>query len=369
MKKLGFGLMRLPVTCPGNQKSIDQETLNKMADRFIEQGFTYFDTAYPYHEGMSEGAFRKAVADRYPREQFTIADKMPVWLVKGSADYQRIFAEQLSRCGVGYFDYYMLHALDAERYPETVKFGGFEFIKKLKADGKAKHIGFSFHDKADVLDKILSEHPEVDFVQLQINYIDWDDKGIQSRKCHETALKHGTPVVVMEPVKGGCLASLPEEADKLFKAHNANAGSASWAIRFAASLDKTIVVLSGMSSFEQLADNAAFMRDFKPLNDEERVIIKKAAEIISANIAIPCTGCMYCVEGCPQKIPIPRYFSLYNNQKQYGLIPSIIGSYAFASDGVGKAKDCIACKQCEEHCPQHIAIADNLKEVAKVFER
>ena len=369
MKKLGFGLMRLPLTKMGDHKSIDQEAVNKMADHFIGQGFTYFDTAYPYHGGMSEVAFKKAVVDRYPRDKFTIADKMPLWFVKESADYQKLFDEQISRCGVDYFDYYMLHALDKGRYPETVKLGGFEFIKKLKAEGKAKRVGFSFHDKADVLDKILSEHPEVDFVQLQINYIDWDDKNIQSRKCHETALKHNTPVVVMEPVKGGCLASLPPEADKLFKAHNAAASAASWAIRFTASLENTIVVLSGMSSIEQLADNAAFMRDFKPLNADEQAVIKKAAEIINSKIAIPCTGCMYCVEGCPQKIPIPQYFSLYNNQKVYGLIPSIIGSYAFMSDGVGKAKDCIACAQCEGHCPQHIAIVDNLKEVAKVFEQ
>jgi predicted aldo/keto reductase-like oxidoreductase len=369
MKKLGFGLMRLPLVKPGDAKNIDQEAVNKMADHFISQGFTYFDTAYPYHGGMSEGVFKKAVVDRHPRDQFTIADKMPVWLVKESADYQKLFDEQISRCGVEYFDYYMLHALDKDRYPETTRLGGFEFIQKLKAGGKAKHIGFSFHDKADVLDTILTEHPEVDFVQLQINYIDWEDANVQSRKCHETALKHGVPVVVMEPVKGGCLASPPAEADKLFKAHNAQATAASWAVRFAASLENTLVVLSGMSDFGQLADNASFMRDFRPLDNDEQAIIKKAAEIIRSKIAVPCTGCGYCVEDCPQKIPIPRYFSLYNNQKLYGLIPSIVGSYAMASNGAGKAKDCVACKQCEGHCPQHIAIVDNLKEVAKVFDK
>jgi predicted aldo/keto reductase-like oxidoreductase len=360
--------MRLPLTVPGDAKTIDQETVNKMADHFIAQGFTYFDTAYPYHGGMSEVSFRKAVAERHQRDTFTIADKMPVWIVKENADYQKIFNEQLARCGVDYFDYYMLHALDTERYPQTEKLGGFEFIKELKASGKAKKIGISFHDKADVLDKILAEHPELDFVQLQINYIDWDDSGIQSRLCYETAVKHHTPVVVMEPVKGGSLASLPEDAKNIFNAHNA-ASAASWAVRFAASLENAFVVLSGMSSMEQLADNASFMRDFRPLTGDEQGAIKKAAEIIKNRIAVPCTGCAYCVEGCPQKIPSPQYFASYNDQYVYGLLPNIVNHYGFVSDGAGKAKDCIACKQCEEHCPQHIAIVDNLKEVARVFER
>jgi predicted aldo/keto reductase-like oxidoreductase len=358
--------MRLPVTVP--EDSVDQETVNNMADRFIERGFTYFDTAYVYHGGTSESVFKKAVADRYPRERFAIADKMPVWLVKENADYQKIFDEQLERCGVEYFDYYLLHNLNAADYADTVKHGGFEFIKKLKERGKARNTGFSFHDKADVLDTILREHPEVDFVQLQINYIDWDDNDVQSRLCYETALKHGKKVIVMEPVKGGCLASIPEEAEKLFKARNSAASAASWAIRYAASLENVMMVLSGMGSVGQMADNTAFMRDFKPLDDDEQAVIKQAAEIIRSKIAVPCTGCKYCVEGCPQKIPIPRYFALYNEWRQYGGARATFVWYNLVSSDAGKPSDCIACKQCEEHCPQHIAIIDNLKEAAKVFE-
>lgn len=361
--------MRLPCTEPHDANSIDQEKVNEMAAAFIARGFSYFDTGYPYHGGMSERAFRKAVAERYPRERFIIADKMPVWLVGESADYQKLFDEQLDRCGVDYFDYYMLHGLDTERYQAALKLGGFEFIRKLKAEGKAKHIGLSFHDRAPVLDTILSEQPGLDFVQLQINYVDWDDEVIQSGACYETALKHGVPVVVMEPVKGGCLASPPPEADGLLKAHNASASAASWALRFAASLENVIMVLSGMSALPQLEDNAALMGDLRPLDSAEQACVKKAAAIIKSKIAVPCTGCMYCVEGCPMKIPIPRYFSNYNNQKLYGLIPGIERSYAFAAQGAGKAADCIACKKCEKQCPQRIAIAETLKDVARVFEK
>jgi predicted aldo/keto reductase-like oxidoreductase len=370
MKKLGFGLMRLPLTDALDRASVDPEETARMADYFLEQGGTYFDTAYVYHLGNSEAVFRKAVAERYARDAFTIADKMPVWLVKESADYQRYFDEQLERCGVASFDYYLLHNLGVSSYADTLKYGGFEFIKKLKAAGKARHIGFSFHDKAELLDKILSEQTGMDFVQLQINYIDWDNEGIQSRKCHEVALKHGKPVIVMEPVKGGSLASIPEDAERLFKGYNGAASVASWAIRFAASLENVAFVLSGMSTPEQLADNTSFMRDFKPLNDDERALVKQAAALINKNIAIPCTACAYCVEGCPQNIAIPQYFSLYNNQKQFGLTPSQTNYYTnLASDGHGKASACIACKQCEDHCPQHIDIVEQLKEVAAVFEK
>jgi predicted aldo/keto reductase-like oxidoreductase len=293
---------------------------------------------------------------------------MPVWLVKETGDYQKYFDEQLERCGVEYFDYYLLHALGVQSYADVVKYGGFEFLGKMKAEGKARHIGFSFHDKADLLDKILTEQNGVDFVQLQINYIDWNSEAIQSRICYEVAVKHNKPVIVMEPVKGGNLASLPEEADSLLKAYNRTASAASWAIRFAASLEKAMVVLSGMSTFDQLVDNASYMRNFKPLNDHEQVIIKQVTEMINHKIAVPCTACAYCVEGCPQKIAIPRYFSLYNTQKQFGLTPAERVYYNNLTAEFGKASDCIGCKQCEEHCPQHIAIAEQLKEVAKVFE-
>ncbi|MDR2343840.1 MAG: aldo/keto reductase [Spirochaetaceae bacterium] len=370
MKKLGFGMMRLPLKNALDRADVDVEMTAEMADYFIAKGFNYFDTAYIYHLGNSEAVFKKAVAERHPRETFVIADKMPVWLVKESADYQKFFDEQLGRCGLGYFDYYLLHNLGVDSYAETLKHGGFEFIKKLKAEGKARHIGFSFHDKAELLDKILTGQGGLDFVQLQINYIDWDNEGIQSRKCHEVAVKHGIPVIVMEPVKGGSLALVPGAAENLFKGYDGGASAASWAIRFAASLKNVIVVLSGMSTPAQMTDNTGYMRDFRPLNDDERAIIKQASDLINKNTAIPCTGCGYCLEGCPQKIAIPQYFSLYNNQKQFGLTASQTVYYTnLAAGGHGKASGCVGCGQCEEHCPQRIAVTELLKEVAGVFEK
>jgi predicted aldo/keto reductase-like oxidoreductase len=368
MKKLGFGLMRLPLT-DGDYKNVNQEMAAKMIDCFLDQGFTYFDTAYMYHLGNSEATVKKALSSRHSRNSYTIADKMPLWLVKETADYQKYFDEQLERCGVGYFDYYLLHNLGIGSYETVKNTGGFEFLRKMKAEGKARNVGFSFHDKADLLEKVLSEQKGLDFVQLQINYIDWDSEAIQSRLCYETAVKHNIPVVVMEPVKGGSLAALPDEADKLLKVYNPAASASSWAIRFAASLPNTLVVLSGMSTLEQVIDNTRYMSSFKPVNADEEKIIRNIAEIINRSIAIPCTACAYCVEGCPQNIPIPEYFALYNDQNRFMFTPNHAAYYTNLIQKHGKASSCIACKQCEEHCPQHIAIVEQLKEVAKIFDK
>jgi predicted aldo/keto reductase-like oxidoreductase len=339
-----------------------------MVDYYLEYGFTYFDTAYIYHMGISEHAIRKALVEKYARDKFTITDKMPTWIVKSTSDYEKIFNEQLDRCGVKYFDYYLLHNLGVKHYADTLKYGGFEFMRKVRAEGRAKHIGFSFHDKSELLDRILAGHPEMEYVQLQINYMDWENEGIQSRKCYETALKYGKPVIVMEPVKGGSLAKVPQEAEKMFKAAQPDLSAASWAVRFAASPEGVFVVLSGMSTFEQVVDNVSYMAEFIPLNNKERKILDRVSEIISAGTAIPCTSCAYCVDGCPQHIAIPQYFALYNNQKQFGLFPNIVHYYTNLTQDYGKASSCSECRQCEEHCPQHIGIVEQMKEVAKVFE-
>jgi predicted aldo/keto reductase-like oxidoreductase len=368
MKKLGFGLMRLPLLDSGDNTGVNQELLNKMVDYYMKYGFTYFDTAYIYHLGRSEYAAGKALTERYARDKFTITDKMPTWLVKSNDDYEKIFSEQLDRCGIEYFDYYLLHNLGVKSYADTLNCGGFEFMKKVRSDGRAGHIGFSFHDKPELLDRILVEHPEMEYVQLQINYMDWENEGIQSRRCYETARKHAKPVIVLEPVKGGSLADVPREAETMFKAAHPGMSAASWAVRFAASLEGVFMVLSGMSTLEQVVDNVSYMDNFVPLSEEERKIVDSVSAIISRATAIPCTSCLYCVDGCPQHIPIPQYFALYNNQEQFGLLPNITVYYTNLTHEYGKASSCSECGQCEEHCPQHIGIVKLMKEVAGVFE-
>lgn len=366
MKKLGFGTMRLPLIPGGKQTDIDQEQFNRMADYFLENGFIYVDTAYMYHDFKSENAVKKAFVDRHPRDSFLLADKMPVAMTKSAEEFPKIFEEQLSKCGVDYFDYYMLHDVTRQTIGRIEDGDGFGFLMKLKENGKIKHAGFSYHDNAELLDDILAKHPEVEFVQLQINYVDWDDNAIQSGKCYDVCVKHGKKVLVMEPVKGGGLANLPEKADELLKSYAPDSSAASWAVRFAASLDNVIMVLSGMSTFEQMQDNISYMKDFTPLCGEEREIIKKAVEIVKNSFAVPCTGCRYCVNhtpGCPMNIAIPEFFAIYNNVHQYGSAWGTIQAYRSLSRDYGTPADCIECGQCEEHCPQHIDIINKLKEV------
>lgn len=362
--KLGFGLMRLPM----NGEDVDLEQTKKMVDRFIEKGFTYFDTAYPYINGKSEVAAREALVKRYPRESFQLATKLPLWLIQKCEDMQPIFDTQLERTGAGYFDFYLLHAMDRERMDKMEKAGAWQFVLELKEKGLIRHLGFSFHDKAEVLDQILTNHPEAEFVQLQINYVDWENDNIQSRLCYEIARKHNKPIIVMEPLKGGALSAMSPEVQTVLKAENPDLSVASWAVRYAASLGGIITVLSGMSNLEQMNDNLSYMKNFKPLQEAEYKAIVKVVEELKKVPVIPCTFCKYCVEGCPQKINIPGIFEGYNNYKRYQNLEGSRGHYKWLTGESGKASDCIACGACEGHCPQHIDIIDRMKEIAGLFD-
>lgn len=362
--KLGFGLMRLPM----NGNEIDMAQTEKMVDRFMEQGFTYFDTAYVYIGGKSEVAAREAIVERYPRESFQLATKMPAWMVQKYEDMQPIFDTQLDRTGAGYFDYYLLHSLGHDRFEQLEKVGAWKFVREMKEKGLIKHLGFSFHDKAEYLDQLLTDHPETEFVQLQINYVDWEDSNIQARLCYEVTRKHNKPVIIMEPVKGGSLAVMSPEVQAIFKEANPDLSIASWAVRYTASLDRIITVLSGMSNLEQMEDNLSYMADFQPLTNSDREVIARVVKELEKTPVIPCTSCRYCVDDCPQKINIPGVFESYNNYKLYQNLPGAKGHYGWMTGGGGKASSCIACGVCESHCPQHIAIIESLKGVAEIFE-
>lgn len=365
IKKLGFGLMRLPMI----GDDVDIEQTKQMVDLFLSKGFTYFDTAYGYLNGKSEKAIKAALVDRYPRESYQLATKLPAWTGAKTAEEARaMLATSLERTGAGYFDFYLLHNLGDNRTEAFDRFGIWDFLAEQKAKGVIKHLGFSFHDKADVLDDLLNKHPNMEFVQLQINYADWESVSIQSRACYEVARKHGKPVVIMEPVKGGSLANLPEKIAAPMKEFAPNASLPSWAIRYAASLDGLVTVLSGMSSLEQMKDNLSFMENFKPLSAEEYKVVDKVVAALNAVPQIPCTACQYCTKGCPQQIKIPGIFKAVNNELVYGNRIGALANYAFATRQGGKADDCIACGQCEAACPQHIHIIEELQKAAQMMK-
>ena len=367
IKKLGFGLMRLPRLDPDSGNSIDYEKTKVLVDKFMENGFCYFDTALAYQGGEGERAFGELVAKRYPRDSFFITTKFPTWSFPGANDPMARFEEELERLQVDYVDCYYMHAVHNQSIDFVRRRKDWEFVKSLKEQGKAKNIGFSFHGTPELLEEMLQEMPEVDMVQLQLNYMDWEAPNVQSRACYEVAVKYGKKITVMEPLKGGTLVDIPEKALELMHAYDPNASAASWGIRFAASLPNVLVVLSGMNEPAQMDDNMSYMKDFKPLTEEEKEILKKVREIINADIYIPCTSCRYCEPGCPKKIAIPDYFRLYNDYKRGGevYLPIHWNIYHQLIATHGKAVDCIGCKQCERKCPQHLPIIQYLKEFAE----
>ena len=356
--KLGFGLMRLPKNADG---TIDVPQVCQMADKFIAAGGTYFDTAYVYDDGRSEAAFKAAVVDRYPRERYTIATKLNAWLqCHDEASAKQQFYTSLERTGAGYFDYYLLHALQRNNYRKYDEYHIWDFIAEQKAKGMIKHWGFSFHADPELLEELLTTHPEVEFVQLQINYADWENPGVASRRNWEICKAHGKPVTVMEPVKGGVLADPIPAVKEVLRAADPNASFARWAIRYVASKDNIITVLSGMSNLAQMEDNLSYMKDFKPLTDEEQGVIRKAQQILDGDQSIPCTACHYCVEGCPLGIPIPEIFTVANRRKGSPHFRTV-REYTIVTQDKGKARDCIQCGQCEGACPQHLPIISLLE--------
>ena len=369
---LGFGLMRLPVI-NDDYTNIDMDQFKKMVDAFMDKGYNYFDTAYPYHMGASEEAVKEAIVKRYPRDSFFIADKLPTFAIQSADQMEPIFNEQLEKCGVEYFDYYLLHNLSNWTRNAWGEIDSFGFIKKMKDEGKIRKIGFSYHDDAKLLDEVLTEHPEVEFVQLQINYLDWENESIQSRECYEVCVKHNVPVIVMEPFKGGTIINIPDEAKELLKNYNPDAPIVSWALRFLVGLDNVERILTGASTLEQMDENLNIMEDIEPLNDDELKIIEKVVEILNNNNAIPCTKCNYCIEECPMNIPIPTYFELFNNEKELGFEQFsaqqvYYRTYAL-TEGVGMASECTQCEACVSKCPQHLDIPTFMEDVYDRLEK
>jgi len=367
IKKLGFGLMRLPMI----GDDIDLEQVKQMVDLFLEKGFTYFDTAYGYHDGQSEVAIRKALVERHPRDSFQLATKLPAFYGASTAkEAQDMFWTSLDRAGVDFFDFYLLHNLGAGRTEAFDRFGIWDFAARQKQEGRIRHLGFSIHATADRLEEVLKEHPEMEFVQLQINYADWDSGIIQARRCYEVARKYNKPIIVMEPVKGGYLANLPESIADIFRRTNPAVSTASWAIRYAASLENIITVLSGMSNLEQMKDNVSFMEKFQPLSPAEAEVVEKVRKALAQIPQIPCTDCHYCLKGCPQNIAIPGTLRVMNDYLLSHDLNAAKFGYQWETTALKKApaSECIECGECETVCPQSIKIIEELAKAAKVLE-
>ena len=358
--KLGFGFMRLPAL----EQGFDMEQINKMVDAFIGSGFSYCDTAYVYRG--SERAVCQSLVERYPRDSFQIATKLNLGPVESPEQMREQFEKSMERLGLDYVDVYLLHGIGGRTGTKDEDLGAWDFISSLKAAGKVKHIGFSFHGTPEKLDEYLTKHPETEVVQMQVNYLDWENKEVQSRLVYETARKHNKAVVIMEPVKGGMLAGEESVIAKVFKAADPSASVASWAIRYAASLDGVLAVLSGMSTLGQMEDNLATMKDLKPLSEKEKATIQEAVDALNAVPRVPCTECGYCLEGCPQKIKIPEFMKLYSNYLAYRTTPSIARQYGFIESP--RAKACEKCKKCEETCPQNVNIVETLEKVSALFD-
>ncbi|MDO4941162.1 MAG: aldo/keto reductase [Erysipelotrichaceae bacterium] len=367
----GFGCMRLPLLDKNDQTSVDFELTEKLFDEYLERGFTYFDTAYVYHGEKGESIVKKALVDRHERSGFELATKLPLWNLKTKEQMEEIFNKQLDNLGVKYVDYYLLHCLTKDNYKTAEELDAFEFIANKKKLGYAKHIGFSFHDTPELLDEILTKHGDaVDFVQLQINYLDWEAENVQSRRCLEVAKKHLKPVTVMEPCKGGKLVNISEDAVELLKECSPEKSIASWAFRFCLSQSGVARVLSGMNSMEQLEDNLNTIDNFEHLSEKENEVLNKVVELIQSKTAIACTGCSYCTKECPMNIAIPDYFELFNNSKAFPKAhDEQIARYKNTISKNGKPIDCIECGQCEDKCPQHLEIRSLLKQVSEQFDK
>ncbi|MBQ9911908.1 MAG: aldo/keto reductase [Firmicutes bacterium] len=360
--KLGFGLMRLPKF---EDESIDVEQVKEMVDLFIEAGGTYFDTAFAYPG--SEEAIRKALVERYPRDSYTLASKLIVHSGDTEEDAKQEIYTSLERSGAGYFDYYLVHAITRNNVQFYEDFGIWDYVKDLKEKGLVKHYGFSFHGDPELLEELLEKHPDAEFVQLQINYADWNNPGVSSKENYEICKKHGKPVSVMEPVKGGILADPIDSVKAVFDAEKNGLSYASWALRYVASKDNLLIVLSGMSSVEQMKDNLSFMKDFRPLDEHEEKVIEAAQEAFANNKKIACTACHYCTEGCPMSIPIPEIFAVENRREGSPEFRTK-REYTIVTTNRGKASDCVQCGQCEDACPQHLPIIELLEQCRALEE-